>query len=167
VKRLLSSVLLLAMFSSLAGLARADVIFFKKEFGGGQVKCEIYKEEQEYIYYVDIKRNMDCGCARQIIDKIEYDEKDLINVEEFFEKKALAAKDENARRKAEDIAAELRKKRQAKEKADKSGKKKKPKINIRSTTTVKVLKTKDSGSNELLVDPFPEDPDDKASKRKR
>ncbi len=165
-KRLVSLILLLTVFSSFAGLARADVIFFKKEFGGGQVKCEIYKEEQEYIYYVDIKRNMDCGCARQIIDKIEYDEKDLINVEEFFEKKALAAKDDDARRKAEDIAAELRKKRQAQEKTDKSGKKKKPTINIRATSTVKVLKTKDSGSNELLVDPFPEDPDPKPKKRK-
>jgi hypothetical protein len=135
---------------------RADEIVFKKEFGGGKVKCEIYKEEDDYIHYIDIKRKMACGCSKEIVEKIVREKKDLIDVEEFFLKKAKEAKDEKARQKAAKIAAELRKKREAEEKE--AGKEKKVgKLRMRPASTVKILPSKDTGSNELLVDPFPEE----------
>jgi hypothetical protein len=148
--------------------ARADEIVFKKEFGGGKVKCEIYKEDKDYIHYIDVKRKMDCGCSKEIVEKVVREKKPLINVEQFFLQKAKDAKGKKAREKAQAIAEELRKKREAEEKKNKgkkgetgeNGERRVGKCLIKPTTEktgIKILRTKDTGSNEILVDPFPDE----------
>lgn len=164
----------LAFLAALAGAAlwsgaRADEIVFKKEFGGGKVKCQIYKEEDGYIHYIDADRKMDCGCSREIVEKITKSKKPLIDVEAFFLKRAREAKGEKARAKAAKIAEELRKAREAAEKA--AAAKKVGKLKMRPATEkagLKILPSKDTGSNEILVDPFPEEdkaPPEKAPKK--
>lgn len=154
-------------FAVLAGLAlafslaaRADEIVFKKEFGGGKVKCQIYKEEDGYIHYIDVDRKMDCGASREIVEKITKSKKPLLDVEAFFLKRAKEAKGEKARAKAAEIAAELRKAREAAAAAAKT--KKVGKLRMRPATEkagLTILRSKDTGSNEILVDPFPEEDD--------
>jgi hypothetical protein len=143
--------------------ALADEIVFKEEFGGGKVKCEIYKEDDDYIHYIDIEKKMDCGCSREIVAKVIKEEGELIDVEEFFLKKARAAKDAKGREAAEKIAEELRKQREAaaaKAGTDnKTGERRVGKCLIKPTeekTGIKVLPSKDTGSNEVQVDPFPD-----------
>ncbi|MHC4914866.1 MAG: hypothetical protein ACYTGB_05185 [Planctomycetota bacterium] len=147
-----------------ARLSAADEIVFKKQFGGGKVKCEIYKEDDDYIHYVDVERKMDCGCSREIVEKIVKEPGELLDVEEFFVQKAKEAKDAKAREKAELIAEELRKKREAEEKQKENefGEKKVGNLRIRPATEkagMTKLRSTDTGSNELLVDPFPEEGD--------
>ena len=139
-----------------AGPARGDEIVFKKEFGGGKVKCEIYKEDDDYVHYVDVEKKMASGAAKEIIEKIVRQKKPLIDVEAFFLKKAKEAKGKAAREKAAAIAAELRKAREAAEKAAKT--KKVGKLKMRPMTSgVKLLPARAGESGELLVDPFPEE----------
>jgi len=178
---LLSSALLAAAACGLPAGAGADEIVLKKEFGGEKIKCEIYKESDDYIHYIDVKKKMDCGCSKEIIAKITRVEKPLIDVEAFFVKKAKNSKDKRAREKAEKLAAELRKKRLAEEAKNKKNKKKVDKTEgerigkclVKPTTEktgIKVLRTSDTGSNELLVDPFPEEdakPEKKATKPRK
>jgi len=148
----------------LAAGARADEIVFKEDFGGGRVKCEIYKETDDYIHYIDVARKMDCGCSREIVAKVVKEEGELIDVEEFFLKKAREAKDAKVREAAEKTAEELRKKREAaaaQAGADgKTGERRVGKCLIKPTeekTGIKKLPSRDTGSNELQVDPFPEE----------
>jgi hypothetical protein len=181
--RLILPVTLIAAIAwSAFGSARGDEIVFKKEYGGEKIKCEIYKETDDYIYYIDIKKQMQCGCSRDIVEKVTKVEEPLIDVEAFFLKKAKASKDKRAREKAEAIAAELRKKRlaaEAKKKKDKKGKKEDESEGKRigkclikpatEKTGIKILRSKDTGSNEILVDPFPDEdekPKTKAATRK-
>ncbi len=161
-RQAITSIALICAALCPARLSAADEIVFKKEFGGGKVKCEIYKEDEGYIHYVDVERKMDCGCSREIVEKIVKEPGELINVEEFFVQKAKDAKDAKAREKAELIAAELRKKREAEGKAQENefGEKKVGNLRIRPATEkagVTKLKSRDTGSGELLVDPFPEE----------
>ena len=148
--------------------ACGDEIIFKEKFGGGKVKCEIYKEDEDYIHYIDIKKKMDCGCSREIVAEIVREDGELIDVEKFFLDKAREAKDEQAREKAEKLAEELRKKREAAEaeKNRKTGEKVVGKLKIRPPSSIKVITNKAGGSNELLVDPFPEEGDGPASPKK-
>ncbi len=159
-KQIVAFAVLTGLALALASSVRADEIVFKKEFGGGKVKCQIYKEEDGYIHYIDVDRKMDCGAAREIVEKITKSKKPLLDVEAFFLKRAKEAKGEKAREKAAKIAEELRKAREAAEKAAKT--KKVGKLKMRPATEkagLKVLRSKDTGSNELLVDPFPEEDD--------
>jgi hypothetical protein len=148
----------------LAAGALADEIVFKAEFGGGKVKCEIYREDDDYIRYIDVEKKMDCGCSREIVEKVVKEPGELLDVEEFFLKKAREAKDGKTREAAEKIAEELRRKREAESgkagDAVKTGERRVGKCLIKPTeekTGIKKLPTRDTGSNELQVDPFPEE----------
>jgi hypothetical protein len=166
-RQAIAAALLAALTLGWLGSARADEIVFKEEFGGEKVKCEIYKEDKKYIHYIDVKKKMDCGCSKEIVAKIKREDKQLIDVEQFFLKKAKDAKDRKAREKAEKIAGELRKKREAAEaaakkagKPDTTGTRKIGKCLIKPTTEktgIKILRSKDTGSSEILVDPFPDE----------
>jgi hypothetical protein len=161
---------LAAAVGAAPGRARGDEIVFKKKYGGEKVKCQIYKETADYIHYIDLKRKMACGCSREIVEKIVKAKKPLLDVEAFFLKKVQEARDAKEREKAEKLAAELRKKRLAAEAASKKQKDKKTDDSkgkrigrclvkpATEKTGIKVLRTKDTGSSELLVDPFPEEP---------
>jgi hypothetical protein len=83
-------------------------------------------------------------------------------------KKAEKAQDEAGRERALATAEELRRKREAEAAAAAAANPKDPKVNehgdkimgklrVRDSKTVKILPTKDTGSNEIMVDPFPED----------
>ncbi len=167
---LLSSILVAGIAWGSLGRARGDEIVFKKEYGGEKVKCEIYKETDEYTDYIDVKKKMQCGCSREIVEKVIKEKKPLIDVEAFFIEKAKASKDKRTREKAEAIAAELRKKRlaeEAKQKEQKKGEKEDESEGKRigkclvkpatEKTGIKILRSKDTGSNEILVDPFPDE----------
>lgn len=168
-KRLTPILLLgLACLPAFCVSSMADEIVFKKEHGGGRVKCEIYREDDEYLRYIDIKKNEDCGCSREIVAEVIKEPGELIDVEEFFRKKAEKAQDEAGRERALATAEELRRKREAEAAAAAAANPKDPKVNehgdkimgklrVRDSKTVKILPTKDTGSNEIMVDPFPED----------
>ncbi len=181
---LLSATLMAVVACGAFSSARGDEILLKEEFGGEKIKCEIYKETDDYIYYIDVKKKMDCGCSKDIVAKVTRVKKPLIDVEAFFVKKAKESKDKRAREKAEGLAAELRKKRLAEEaknkkKVDETEGKRIGKCLVKPTTEktgIKVLRTQDTGSNELLVDPFPDEdektttkpaPESKTPKRPR
>jgi hypothetical protein len=145
---------------ALAGSALADEITFKKEYGGETVQCQIYKETDDYINYIDIKKDMDAGCARSIVEKVTRGEKPLVDAEAFFLRKAGEAKDKTAADAARAKAEEVRK--AAEEAAKKAGTAPKTgKLNMRPMNEgsgVKVVTTPGgSGSKELIVDPFPEE----------
>jgi hypothetical protein len=141
-----------------AGAALADEITFKKEYGGETVQCQIYKETDDYINYIDIKKDMDAGCARSIVEKVVKGDKPLVDVEAFFLKKAGETKDKTA---ADAARAKAEEARQAAEAAKKAGGEKKPgKLTMRpmdESSGVKVVKSTGGAGTELIVDPFPEE----------
>ena len=141
-----------------AGTAAADEITFKKEFGGETVQCQIYKETDDYINYIDVKKDMDAGCAKSIVEKVTRSEKPLMDVEAFFLKKADEAKDKTTADAARAKAEEVRKDAEAARKA--AGDKKPGKLTMRpmdETSGVKVVKSTGGAGTELIVDPFPEE----------
>jgi hypothetical protein len=84
----------LAAVAALAAPAAADEIVFKEDYGDGKkVECQIYKEADGYIHYIDIKKDQDAGCSREIVESVTRSEKPLIDVEAFFKRKAAEAKD--------------------------------------------------------------------------
>jgi len=150
--------LCMAAAALLAGVALADEITFKKDYGGETVQCQIYKETDDYINYIDIKKDMDAGCAKSIVEKVVKGEKPLVDVEAFFLKKAGEAKDKTAADAAKAKAEEARKDAEAAKKA--AGEKKTGKLTMRpmdETSGVKVVKSTGGAGTELIVDPFPEE----------
>ncbi|HOX07272.1 MAG TPA: hypothetical protein PK280_12785 [Planctomycetota bacterium] len=143
----------------LAGSALADEITLKKEFGGDVIQCQIYKETDEYINYIDIKKDQDAGCARSIVEKVTKSDKPLVDVEAFFLRKAGEAKDKTSADAARAKAEEARKAAEAAGKA--AGDKKTGKLTMRpmnETSGVKVVPSHGAGGgSELIVDPFPEE----------
>jgi uncharacterized protein with FMN-binding domain len=103
-RTILLSVLVPASISA----ACADEIVLKQEFGGEKIKCEIYKEDDKYIHYIDIKKKMAAGCSKEIIAKITREDKPLIDVAEFFRAKAKEARNAQAREKILEILKELK-----------------------------------------------------------
>ncbi len=145
----------------LAGSAFADEIVFKKEYGGETVKCQIYKETDDYIHYIDIKKDQDAGCARSIVEKIVRDEKPLVDVQAFFLRKAEEAKDKVAADAARAKAEEARKAAEAAAAKTPHAGTKTGKLTMRpmnESSGVKVVTAPGkTGSSELIVDPFPEE----------
>ena len=149
----------LAVAAALACAAYGDEITFKKDYGGETVQCQIYKEADDYIHYIDIKKDQDAGCARDIVEKITRSEKPLVDVEAWFLKKAAEAKDKAAADAARAKAEEVRKDNEAAAKKT-AGEKKPGKLTMRpmtETAGVKVVASKTGGSAELIVDPIPEE----------
>ena len=149
----------LAVAAALACAAYGDEITFKKDYGGETVQCQIYKEADDYIHYIDIKKDQDAGCSREIVEKVVKGEKPLVDVQAFFLRKAAEAKDKTAADAAKAKAEEFRKDEEARAAAKKAGEEKKGKLTMRPITEgVKVVAPSTPGGNaELIVDPFPEE----------
>ena len=158
---MLRSALLLGVLGAVAGLAPADEIIFKQDYGDGKsVQCQVYKETEDYIHYIDIKKDQDAGCSREIVEKVVKSEKSLVDVQAFFLRKAAEAKDKTAADAAKAKAEEFRKAEEARAAAAKKpGGEKKGKLTMRPITEgVKVVAPSTPGGNaELIVDPFPEE----------
>jgi hypothetical protein len=144
--------------------AAADEIVFKEDYGDGKkVECQIYKEDADYIHYIDIKKDQDAGCAREIVESITRGEKPLVDVEAFFKRKAAETKDKAAADAALAKAEEFRKAEEARKAAEKKsaeepGLPKDSKLKMRPLTDgAKVVKSGSGGTPELTVDPFPEE----------
>lgn len=61
----------LVILVAVAGLAPADEIIFKQDYGDGKsVQCQVYKETEDYIHYIDIKKDQDAGCSKAIVEKV-------------------------------------------------------------------------------------------------
>lgn len=153
--RALFAGLVLATFA--AGSALADEIVLKKEFGGDKIKCQIYKETDDYINYIDLKTDQDAGCARSIVEKVTKSDAPLIDVEAWFLKKAADSKDKDAAEAARAKAEEYRKAQEAAKKAAEG--KKTGKLTMRPLNENSGVKQVPSagGNAELIVDPFPEE----------
>lgn len=153
----------LAATGLLAAAASADEIIFKQDYGDGKsVKCQIYKEDADYIHYIDVQKDQDAGCARSIVEKIVYSDEKLVDVKAFFERKAAEAKDQAAAEAARTKAEEVRKAEEARAAAEKqaaeAAKGKSGKLKMRSMSDgVKVTGSGAQGAVELVVDPFPEE----------
>ena len=144
--------------------AAGDEIVFKEDYGDGRkVRCQIYKDAGDYIHYIDIKKDMDAGCSREIVESVARGEKPLVDVEAFFKRKAAEAKDkavaDAALAKAEEFRrAEEARKAAEKKAAEEAGAPKEGKLKMRPLSNgVKVVTSGPSGTPELTVDPFPEE----------
>lgn len=115
---------------------RADDILLQN---GKTIRCQVYKETDETVFYVDAAKD-ECGqVARKDVQKIEKSEKPVVDLKAFLE------------RQGDKLSAE--------QKADITACANKPKSKLTMRTMdsgVTVKKGADPNTPELVVDPFPE-----------
>lgn len=146
----------IAAAAVLIGAARADEIVFKDETA---VRCEIYRETEDYVHYIDPAKDMCCGASKLIIKEVRHEDEPVVDVEAFLKRKAeeLAAEEaEELRALVAQRAAAAEKKPE--EKPNATDKPKEGKLTFRPMTLgVEVVGDPNSNTPELIVDPFPEE----------
>ena len=137
-----------------AASAHADEIVFKD---GTTVRCEIYRETEDYVHYIDPAKDMCCGASKRIIQEVRHEDEPVVDVEAFLERKAEALATEQA----EELRSALaRRAAGAKEKKAPAAieEKGEGKLRFRPLSVgVEVVGDPGSDTPELIVDPFPEE----------
>jgi len=144
----------LCAFAAAAAAAHADEIVFKD---GTTVRCEIYRETEDYVHYIDPAKDMCCGASKRIIQEVRREDEPVVDVEAFLERKAEALAAEQAEELRSAIA---RRAAEAKEKKVPAAteEKNEGKLKFRPLSVgVEIVGDPGSDTPELIVDPFPEE----------